>query len=138
MTPQIMLRATIWTGLILHTAHSFTVLTSSAFTPLRASSTAFDRTQWLPIAAGEQTSTRPRQHGWYYGDAVGSRRRPDCTRRGTRTGAARGTPSMLLDFIKKRAQEGVEQTQNLVTAAQEGRLEEALKATSEYVKDRYN
>lgn len=45
--------------------------------------------------------------------------------------------SMLLDFIKKRAQEGVEQTQNLVTAAQEGRLEEALKETSEYVKDRY-
>ena len=43
---------------------------------------------------------------------------------------------MLFDFIKKRAQEGVEQTQNLVTAAQEGRLEEALKATSEYVKDR--
>ena len=45
--------------------------------------------------------------------------------------------SMLLDFIKKRAQEGVEQTQNLVTAAQQGRLEEALKETSEYVKDRY-
>lgn len=45
---------------------------------------------------------------------------------------------MLLDFIKKRAQEGVEQTQNLVTAAQEGRLEEALKETSEYVKDRYD
>ncbi|CAN0022054.1 unnamed protein product [Ascophyllum nodosum] len=44
--------------------------------------------------------------------------------------------SMLLDFIKKRAQEGVEQTQNLVTAAQQGRLEEALKETSEYVKDR--
>lgn len=44
--------------------------------------------------------------------------------------------SMLFDFIKKRAQEGVEQTQNLVSAAQEGRLEEALKETSEYVKDR--
>lgn len=43
---------------------------------------------------------------------------------------------MLFDFIKKRAQEGVEQTQNLVTAAQEGRLEEALKETSAYVKDR--
>ena len=44
--------------------------------------------------------------------------------------------SMLFDFIKKRAQEGVEQTQNLVSAAQEGRLEEALKDTSAYVKDR--
>eukprot|EP00904_Undaria_pinnatifida_P008539 jgi/Undpi1/4815/HiC_scaffold_19.g08168.m1 len=43
---------------------------------------------------------------------------------------------MLFDFIKKRAQEGVEQTQNLVSAAQEGRLEEALKDTSAYVKDR--
>lgn len=44
---------------------------------------------------------------------------------------------MLFDFIKKRAQEGVEQTQNLVSAAQEGRLDEALKETSAYVKDRY-
>lgn len=131
-----MLRASLWAGLVLHTAHSFTVLTSSAFTPLRASSTVFDRTQWLPVAASEQTSTRQQQHGWYYGEAVGSPRRPEGTRRGTRTGAARGSPSMLFDFIKKRAQEGVEQTQNLVTAAQEGRLEEALKATSEYVKDR--
>lgn len=43
---------------------------------------------------------------------------------------------MLFDFIKKRAQEGVEQTQNLVTAAQTGRLDEALKETSAYVKDR--
>ncbi|CAN0477244.1 unnamed protein product [Scytosiphon promiscuus] len=43
---------------------------------------------------------------------------------------------MLFDFIKKRAQEGVEQTQNLVSAAQEGRLDEALKDTSAYVKDR--
>lgn len=44
--------------------------------------------------------------------------------------------SMIFDFIKKRAQEGVEQTQNLVTAAQEGRLSEALKETSAYVKER--
>eukprot|EP00752_Nemacystus_decipiens_P005792 g5240.t1 len=43
---------------------------------------------------------------------------------------------MLFDFIKQRAQEGVEQTQNLVTAAQTGRLDEALKETSAYVKDR--
>ncbi len=43
---------------------------------------------------------------------------------------------MLFDFVKKRAQEGVEQTQNLVTAAQTGRLDEALKETSAYVKDR--
>lgn len=44
---------------------------------------------------------------------------------------------MLFDFIKKRAQEGVEQTQNLVIAASEGRLDQALKETSEYVKERY-
>lgn len=49
---------------------------------------------------------------------------------------ARHGTSMLFDFIKKRAQEGVEQTQNLVSAAQEGRLDEALKDTSAYVKDR--
>lgn len=47
-----------------------------------------------------------------------------------------GGTVMLFDFIKKRAQEGVEQTQNLVTAAQTGRLDEALKETSAYVKDR--
>lgn len=44
---------------------------------------------------------------------------------------------MLFDFIKKRTQEGVAQTQNLVVAAQEGRLDEALKETSAYVKDRW-
>lgn len=47
-----------------------------------------------------------------------------------------GGTVMLFDFIKKRAQEGVEQTQILVTAAQTGRLDEALKETSAYVKDR--
>lgn len=52
-------------------------------------------------------------------------------------GGGYGT-SMLFDFIKKRAKEGVEQTQNLVSAVQEGRLDEALKKTSAYVKDRYN
>ncbi|CBJ31918.1 PFtsY, plastid signal recognition particle receptor [Ectocarpus siliculosus] len=51
-------------------------------------------------------------------------------------GGSGGGMVMLFDFIKKRAQEGVEQTQNLVTAAQTGRLDEALKETSAYVKDR--
>lgn len=59
--------------------------------------------------------------------AAEARRRHKTARHGT---------SMLFDFIKKRAQEGVEQTQNLVSAAQEGRLDEALKDTSAYVKDR--
>lgn len=44
--------------------------------------------------------------------------------------------NMIFDFIKKRTQEGLEQTQNLVNAAQEGRLSEALKETSAYVKER--
>lgn len=52
------------------------------------------------------------------------------------SGGGGGGMVMLFDFIKKRAQEGVEQTQNLVTAAQTGRLDEALKETSAYVKDR--
>lgn len=53
-----------------------------------------------------------------------------------RHGSTSSSTSMLFDFIKKRAQEGVEQTQNLVTAVQTGRLDEALKETSEYVKER--
>ena len=59
--------------------------------------------------------------------AAEARRRHKTSRHGT---------SMLFDFIKQRAQEGVEQTQNLVSAAQEGRLDEALRDTSAYVKDR--
>ena len=51
-------------------------------------------------------------------------------------GGGGGGTVMLFDFIKERAKEGVEQTQNLVTAAQTGRLDEALKETSAYVKDR--
>lgn len=55
--------------------------------------------------------------------------------RRSNTGNSHGT-TMIFDFIKKRAQEGVEQTQNLVTAAQEGRLKDALEETSAYVKER--
>ncbi|CAN0514089.1 unnamed protein product, partial [Laminaria digitata] len=43
---------------------------------------------------------------------------------------------MLFDFIKTRAQEGAEKTKNLIRAAQEGRLDEVLKYSSAYVKDR--
>lgn len=68
-----------------------------------------------------------------------ARRRRQQQRHGSSSGGGSGGGGgmvMLFDFIKKRAQEGVEQTQNLVTAAQTGRLDEALKETSAYVKDR--
>ncbi|CAM9960219.1 unnamed protein product [Pylaiella littoralis] len=73
-------------------------------------------------AAGASTST--------------TRRRRQQQRNSSGGGGGGGGMVMLFDFIKKRAQEGVEQTQNLVTAAQTGRLDEALKETSAYVKDR--
>lgn len=71
------------------------------------------------------------------GTVVAPRRRRQQQRRagGSSTSSSGGTV-MLFDFIKDRAKEGVEQTQNLVTAAQTGRLDEALKETSAYVKDR--
>lgn len=130
----IMLRITLWAGLVLELANAFTTLTSSTFTPLHTASSAFSTVKTSPYSTADQTSTR--QHVWYYGEVtgvVGGRLRAAPARR--RSVATAGT-SMLFDFIKKRAQEGVEQTQNLVIAAQEGRLDEALKVTSEYVKER--
>lgn len=129
-----MLRTALWAGFVLELANAFAVLTSSTFTPLHAAPNALSRVKKSPFSTAEQTSTR--QHTWYYGEVsyvVGGRWHATPRRR--RSVAVAGT-SMLFDFIKKRAQEGVEQTQNLVIAAQEGRLDEALKVTSEYVKER--
>jgi len=44
--------------------------------------------------------------------------------------------NMVFDFIRKRAQEGVEQVANIAEKAAEGKLADALKETNEYVKER--
>ena len=43
---------------------------------------------------------------------------------------------MVFDFIKKRSQEGIEQFQNIASKTLEGKLDEALRDTSDYVKTR--
>ncbi|CAM9703423.1 unnamed protein product [Choristocarpus tenellus] len=43
---------------------------------------------------------------------------------------------MVFDYFRKRAEEGVEQAKNLANAAQTGKLNQALKETASYVKER--
>lgn len=43
---------------------------------------------------------------------------------------------MIFDFLKKRAQEGIEQMQNIATKTMEGKFQEALSDTNSYIKAR--
>lgn len=96
--------------------------TSLASSALEQQAISLD--QAAAAAGASTTTTRRRRQQQRHGSG------------GSSGGGGGGGMVMLFDFIKKRAQEGVEQTQNLVTAAQTGRLDEALKETSAYVKDR--
>jgi len=49
---------------------------------------------------------------------------------------SKGDLNMVFDFIKKRSQEGIEQFQNIASKTLEGKLDEALRDTSDYVKER--
>ncbi|CAM9849612.1 unnamed protein product [Scytosiphon promiscuus] len=117
-----------WAGSIPQ-ASSFT---TPAFVSSVASN-AFVSRRPLPASA-TASPVHQRELGRNVAAGTGARRYRQQHRSGASSSG--GGMVMLFDFIKKRAQEGVEQTQNLVTAAQTGRLDEALKETSAYVKDR--
>lgn len=52
-------------------------------------------------------------------------------------GARRGEVSMMVfDFIRKRAEEGIAQVQNIASKTAEGKLAEALEDTAAYVRQR--
>lgn len=110
------LGAALWGASGLPTASAFA---SPAFLSSAASSAFVSRRSSVGTSATLTAPRHRRQQQQHHGGSSGG-----------------GGVVMLFDFIKKRAQEGVEQTQNLVTAAQTGRLDEALKETSAYVKDR--
>lgn len=96
---------------------------------------AFASPAFLSSAASNAFVSRRSAVAATSGTLVAPRRRRQQQHLGGSSSSSGGMV-MLFDFIKQRAQEGVEQTQNLVTAAQTGRLDEALKETSAYVQDR--